>query len=131
MAKAPHMWQCVWEQQILALGHVFRRAPDSPVRNLIMDRFLQPRRLSGPRRPGLPRKCWYSHVLECLQKLCSYSGFFQMVQDEHPEFSHEQTCYTLAHDLGVWKKVAKVALDSPVFIPEGPAASGPPAWPRR
>eukprot|EP00969_Alexandrium_andersonii_P181065 8000690-Alexandrium_andersonii.AAC.1 len=43
VAKGPRVWQCVWEQQTLALGHVFRRAPGSPVRNLIMGRFLQPR----------------------------------------------------------------------------------------
>eukprot|EP00969_Alexandrium_andersonii_P117663 5204485-Alexandrium_andersonii.AAC.1 len=47
-----HLRQYVWEQQILTLGHMFRRPADSPVRNLAMDRFLGVRRLSGPRRPG-------------------------------------------------------------------------------
>eukprot|EP00969_Alexandrium_andersonii_P066847 2947398-Alexandrium_andersonii.AAC.1 len=63
-AGMAHLRQYVWEQQILTLGHMFRRPADSPVRNLAMDRFLNVRRLSGPRRPGLPRKTWLLHTLK-------------------------------------------------------------------
>eukprot|EP00969_Alexandrium_andersonii_P192336 8495496-Alexandrium_andersonii.AAC.1 len=43
------------EQQILALGHLFRAPEGSPQRVVLCDRFLRPRTLGGPRRRGLPR----------------------------------------------------------------------------
>eukprot|EP00969_Alexandrium_andersonii_P340275 15041381-Alexandrium_andersonii.AAC.1 len=44
------------EQQVLALGHLFRSGRTSPQAAVTYDRYLRARFISGTRRPGVPRK---------------------------------------------------------------------------
>eukprot|EP00969_Alexandrium_andersonii_P356013 15445665-Alexandrium_andersonii.AAC.1 len=54
-AGMPTLESMLREQQILALGHLFRSPEGSPQSMVLCDRFLRPRTLGGPRRRGLPR----------------------------------------------------------------------------
>eukprot|EP00969_Alexandrium_andersonii_P293737 12982813-Alexandrium_andersonii.AAC.1 len=49
--------------QLGYLGHILRKPPQDPLRNIVFDRLLNSRKLGGPRRDGAPRELWADQIM--------------------------------------------------------------------
>eukprot|EP00969_Alexandrium_andersonii_P222790 9840163-Alexandrium_andersonii.AAC.1 len=86
------------EQQLLALGHLYRAGPTAPQCVATYDRYLAPRYLPGTRRPGLPRRKWYPYVLALAGKLFGGHEHYIAAAAELCSNEVSKVCFNLAQD---------------------------------
>eukprot|EP00969_Alexandrium_andersonii_P293511 12973716-Alexandrium_andersonii.AAC.1 len=112
MASVSPLGSHIRALQLGYLGHILRKPPQDPLRNMVFDRLLNSRKLGGPRRDGAPRELWADRIMSLALESFRDTEEYQVAYEA--SWREDVTILGLAQDRTLWKRLVDRKFKNPL-----------------